>query len=567
MKFKGKMLTGFGSIILVVSVFITIGLFSLTTNSRLTEKIDAEIVPDALHFMELKQEVIQVQQWLTDISATRAAEGYNDGFKEAEKHFKNGNKIIDDFMKTKTDETELMKQLDEMKTNFSEFYKMGRKLANAYITGGSVEGNKLMNDFDKIAKNLTGPMEKFVMEHENELKESTHDMKRRVDFIFMFFLGGILVTVVISLVIALTITGRMVKPIQQGLNLAKKLAEGDLTERVEVDLKDEVGMLINELNRAAVNLTDLISNVISSSQNLAQVVEQIAGGNQNLSQRTSEQASSLEEIASTVEENQATTNQNAQNAAEANSFTEASYKMADKGGKISSEAVTGINEISEVSKKIGDITNVINEISFQTNLLALNAAVEAARAGEAGRGFAVVAGEIRNLAQRSGNAAKEIEELIKDTVGKIENGASLVNKSGESLAEIIISIKKVSDIVNEISLASKEQKQGMDQLNEAIIQMDNMTQQNASLVEETASASEEMANQAQELLSLTTAFKIEGGETAAVRQRKQIHIHGLEKHADKPAEEKPRDFKGVVADKKAGGDIKDAMADEGFEEV
>lgn len=253
----------------------------------------------------------------------------------------------------------------------------------------------------------------------------------------------------------------------------------------------------------------MVSSLITAMQNLYYATEQISAGNQNLSQRTTEQASSLEEIASTLEETTATITQNTENAKHANTTSIASYQFAEKGGELVGDAVMSINEISDSSKKIGEIINVINEIAFQTNLLALNAAVEAARAGDQGRGFAVVAGEVRNLAQRSATAAKQIGELIRESIGKIEKGTDQANNSGEAIKEIINSVKNVTQLISEITAASDEQKTGIDQINTAIMELDNMTQQNAALVEETASASEEMAAQALDLMNMTKVFKIE----------------------------------------------------------
>jgi methyl-accepting chemotaxis protein len=281
----------------------------------------------------------------------------------------------------------------------------------------------------------------------------------------------------------------------------------------------------------SVNISRAISNAIDLTRGLVQAIQEISMGNENLSQRTTEQASSLEEVASTIEETTAAIGQNAENAKNANELATRTSMLAEEGGRVVYEAVNAINEINEASKKIESITSVINEISFQTNLLALNAAVEAARAGELGRGFAVVAGEVRNLAQRSGSAAKEIGELIKSTMVKVEKGTALANKSGEALKEIIMSVKTVGNLISEIHAASDEQKQGATQINTAISELDSMTQQNSGLVEETASASEEMSNQANELFVTMERFKVKehhNGKGVSQEGRRQVHLRTAE---------------------------------------
>ncbi|MGL4369777.1 MAG: methyl-accepting chemotaxis protein, partial [Spirochaetota bacterium] len=317
------------------------------------------------------------------------------------------------------------------------------------------------------------------------------------------------------------------------------------------------------------DLEKMVADIIVGSQNLVQAIQEISAGNENLSQRTSEQASSLEEVASTIEETSAAINQNADNAKSADTLSSKTSVLAEEGGRVVAEAVSAINEINEASKKIEDITSVINDIAFQTNLLALNAAVEAARAGEQGRGFAVVSGEVRNLAQRCGNAAKEIGELIKTTIVKVEKGTALSNKSGESLKEIIVSVKGVGRLVSEINAASDEQKQGSAQINIAISELDSMTQQNAGLVEETASASEEISNQAQDLLGTMERFKIRSQvkNDSHTEKHKEIHLHSTMKAAPKAAAQRPaKEASAKDAAARDGGKIEKILSDEGFEQ-
>ncbi len=288
----------------------------------------------------------------------------------------------------------------------------------------------------------------------------------------------------------------------------KQVASGNLTETMTGEYTGDFAILKESVNDCIQNLKVMVSDIRASSESISSSAREISSGNTDLSQRTEEQASSLEETASSVEEMTGTVKQNADNARQANQLATGARDQAEKGGDVVSNAIMAMGEINQASKKISDIISVIDEIAFQTNLLALNAAVEAARAGEQGRGFAVVASEVRNLAQRSAGAAKEIKSLINDSVEKVEEGSKLVNESGSTLEEIVNSVKKVSDIVAEISAASDEQAQGIEEINRAISQMDEMTQQNAALVEEAAAASESMDEQANGLHGLMTRFVV-----------------------------------------------------------
>ncbi len=289
------------------------------------------------------------------------------------------------------------------------------------------------------------------------------------------------------------------------------MSHGKLTEKIEEDYEGIYGKLKRDANQTTEKLTDIIGQIRQSSMNVSSAADEIAQGNADLSQRTEEQASSLEETASSMEEMTSTVKQAADNAEEANSLAEEAKAKAQQGGDVVTKAVGAMEEINVASKKISDIIGVIDEIAFQTNLLALNAAVEAARAGEQGRGFAVVAGEVRNLAQRSAGAAKEIKDLIRDSVSKVEDGTALVNESGNTLSEIVDAVQKVTSMVADISSAAREQTSGIEQVNTAVSQMDEMTQQNAALVEEASAAAEAMAEQSRKMTNLVGFFTMDEG--------------------------------------------------------
>ncbi|MBK7985043.1 MAG: MCP four helix bundle domain-containing protein [Candidatus Competibacteraceae bacterium] len=319
--------------------------------------------------------------------------------------------------------------------------------------------------------------------------------------------------VILSILLGWLITRSVTSPLRRGSEILSVLAKGDMSLEVASDLtrrKDEVGDLARSMREMTVQLKDMVGQVTQATGQVNSASAEIARGSADLSQRTEEQASALEETASSMEELTGTVKQSAENAGQANRLASAARAQAEQGGQVVEQAVAAMGAIHHSSKKIADIIGVIDEIAFQTNLLALNAAVEAARAGEQGRGFAVVAGEVRKLAQRSADAAKEIKALITDSVTKVEDGGALVERSGKTLQEIVTAIKKVSDIVAEMAAASREQASGIEQVNKAILQMDQTTQQNAALVEQTAAASHAMGEQAQQLQQLMAFFKLDG---------------------------------------------------------
>ena len=340
--------------------------------------------------------------------------------------------------------------------------------------------------------------------------------------------------------------------VQETQDAVRFAIDGDLTHRIAMQGKSgDLEMLCSGVNSLLESTGDLVRRVKNAVAQVHSGAAEISKGNSNLSQRTEEQASSLEETASSMEEMTSTVKQTADNAGQANQLAMAARQQAEKGGSVVSAAVTAMNGINAQSKKIADIIGVIDEIAFQTNLLALNAAVEAARAGEQGRGFAVVATEVRNLAGRSATAAKEIKALIQDSVAKVEEGSQLVDDSGKTLDEIVGAVKKVTDIVAEIAAASREQSAGIEQVNRAVMQMDETTQQNAALVEQAAAASQAIVEQAQALSTMVAHFNVGGsdersmGASASRMPERRSKERPWTKSAAKPS---------AVARKVAGGD-------------
>jgi methyl-accepting chemotaxis protein len=310
--------------------------------------------------------------------------------------------------------------------------------------------------------------------------------------------------------LAFWITRSITVPLNEAVDIAKHVAQGDLTRNIVPASTDETGQLLQALKEMNDSLARTVGEVRAGTEAISTASSEIASGNLDLSARTESQASSLEQTASTVEQLTDTVKQNADNARQANQLVVSASDVALKGGQVVGQVVATMGSIKDSSRKIVDIIGVIDSIAFQTNILALNAAVEAARAGEQGRGFAVVATEVRNLAQRSASAAKEIKTLIGDSVDKVDAGSRLVDDAGSTMNEIVTSVKQVADIMSEITAASQEQRNGIEQVNEAVGQMDEMTQQNAALVEQAAAAAQSMQDQAAALSRAVSVFKLTG---------------------------------------------------------
>lgn len=371
--------------------------------------------------------------------------------------------------------------------------------AEAATSNTEREESKFDSEMEAALGNIEQFTEKSAQTAENQEKSGVMTMTGLTAI-------GVVVGILLGMFLARAITG----PLRKAVDISKRISEGKLENEITITSRDETGELLESLMNMSDSLKSIVGEVMQSSTAIANASSEIAMGNANLSQRTEEQASSLEETASSMEEMTGTVRQNADSASEARQLADANRNRATSGAEVVTRTVQAMSDISDSSVRIADIITTIDGIAFQTNLLALNAAVEAARAGDQGRGFAVVASEVRSLAQRSAEAAKEIKQLIEDSVGKVKTGTQLVDESGNVLEEIIEGTQKVADIIAEIAAAGVEQASGIDQVNNAVAQMDTMTQDNAALVEEAAAASRSLEEQTENLRRQMAFFKIDG---------------------------------------------------------
>ncbi|AYM96580.1 HAMP domain-containing protein [Acidovorax sp. 1608163] len=373
----------------------------------------------------------------------------------------------------------------------------------------------VFNQYSGVLQQLTQTLDEGV---NATLKETTGQAQNS-----MLWVGSSTVlAIVVGLFLAYWTTHSITLPVQQAVNATTAIAAGDLATPIPQGAKDEPGQLLTELAIMRNKLAEIVSNVRQSAESVSTASAEISQGNHDLSARTERQASALEETAASMEELGSTVRQNSDSAQAANKLATNANTVAVQGGEVVAQVVETMKGINDSSRKIADIISVIDGIAFQTNILALNAAVEAARAGEQGRGFAVVASEVRGLAGRSAEAAKEIKQLISASVTRVEQGTALVDKAGLTMTEVVTSIRRVTDIVREISAASAEQSDGVGQVGEAVMQMDQATQQNAALVEEMAAAASSMKTQAQELVDAVAVFRLEQS-SAALASRTPHH--------------------------------------------
>ena len=510
MKIGTRLGLGFAAILVLMALTTGIGVWRLQAVGKLNDTM----VNDAL----VKERLVNTFYKSIELNVGRIVAAAKNADPVQQKYYK------DLVVSTISKNNEYVKRMDELITD-----EAGRALLNEINERRKVviaANNQVFKEKDagneeaarKIVEEQLLPssqvylaaIEKLAAMQSDRIQSLTLEIDGlfRAARIMMIVLGSIAVLVGVAL--AVGITRSIIAPLHKAVDVAGRVARGQLDSQIEVRSGDETGQLMRALKEMNDNLVGIVSRVRMGTDTIATASSEIAQGNLDLSNRTEQQASSLEETASAMEELTSTVKQNADNARQANQLAVSASEVAVQGGAVVSQVVSTMGSINDSSRKIVDIIAVIDSIAFQTNILALNAAVEAARAGEQGRGFAVVASEVRSLAQRSAGAAKEIKELIGNSVDKVDAGSKLVEQAGATMEEVVASVRRVTDIVAEISSASQEQSDGIEQVNQAISLMDEATQQNAALVEQAAAAARQMQEQAAGLSETVSVFRLRG---------------------------------------------------------
>jgi len=522
--------------LMLISVSVVVALFSATFLvvgvSLAHLKQDAELVDEqtlpyilVIDVMDLSRS--DVQQFLTDVSATHDRGGYKEA-EESANRFLEGVEKYKQLFRKNNDEPKL-KQIQAIEDSFKRFYASGKVMAEAYINSGIEAGNLLMkgpdgvSGFDKDSEDIARQLEEFRTQQVADAHKNTAATASKADMTTRLMIIGGLLASLISMILAAWITrsilGKMGGEPDYAAEVVKRVAGGDLTTEVNIKTNDKSSLLfaVNDMIR---RISAIVANIRNSTESITTASQEIATGNADLSQRTEQQAASLEQTTSSMQELLSAVRANVESARHAYQLVQGSCDIAEQSGKDVDMLVATMTSINESSKKIEDIISVIDGIAFQTNILALNAAVEAARAGEQGRGFAVVAAEVRNLAQRSATAAKEISLLIGGSVEKVHAGSMQVKKAADSLGDLVTSVQLVSSLMKDISANSSDQSMSIEQVNAALVQMDEVTQQNAALVEEASAAAESMQEQAEGLLKDVSVFKLNGAGTLSRKAAK-----------------------------------------------
>ena len=491
----------------------SIGLFGISQSNDALKTVYEDRTISLGQIANVSRTNLRITGALANSVLLATPEGINKNIAIVEKNLAAGTKTWDAYMATylTPDEEKIVKKLT---VDRAKWIEEGIKPAQDALRNNNLEEVKTLV-LKKIPQ-LNLPVIESVdalMQLQLDVAKAEYDAAvSRYNAIRIMAIGAVAAGVLFAFIFGMALVRGISRSIKKALNATNAVAQGDLAHRIEVDGKDEVAQLLISLSAMQSSLSQVVADVRQGSERVSNASAEIAQGNHDLSARTEQQASALEETASSMEELSSTVKHNAQNAKQANQLAQSASTLAVQGGDVVAQVVDTMKDINDSSKKISDIISLIDGIAFQTNILALNAAVEAARAGEQGRGFAVVATEVRSLAGRSANAAKEIKILINASVERVEQGTVLVDQAGATMSELVGSIRRVTDLMSEISTASNEQSQGVAQIGEAVQQMDQVTQQNAALVEEMAAAASSLKSQAQDLVGTVAVFKLAQGE-------------------------------------------------------
>ena len=493
----------FGLTFLLMGILLS----QLTADVR---QINQVTLPHVLVADEMALARSEVQQFLTDVSATHDPEGYKDA-ETAARTFHTG---IQKFRQNYQGDAQRTQQVDKLESDFNRFYASGKTMAAAYIKDGMDAGNLLMKGtsnsvgFDKESETIRKALEAFRKQQVAQADAVTAGAVVAAGTMNTSMVGSALVALVLAGFFGWTITRSITAPLTQAVEIARTVASGDLSQTITATNTNETGMLLHALKDMQQRLTEVVWQVRNGADGVALASNGIEKSDHDLSTRTDSQAASLEQTTAAVTDLSDRIRQNAKNAQQANDLALTATSIATKGGDVVAEVVSTMRGINESSHRISEIIQVIDGIAFQTNILALNAAVEAARAGEQGRGFAVVASEVRSLAGRSAAAASEIKNLINASVERVEQGSLQVDRAGTTMTEVVTSIRQVTELMGEISTDSHRQSEDVSQLGEAVTLMDSMTQQNAQLVEQMAIAAGSLKSQADDLVQTVAVFKL-----------------------------------------------------------
>ena len=543
-KISSRLIVAFSIMVLLLIALAGIGLWrSAQQRAELADVLQRRAVLSKslnIVFDQVNEEAILVRNLaLFSSSATQQSwlERIAAGKRQVEDQFKTIDTLVD------TREGQAM--LAKMKASRAAFVAAGEQYLALLQQGRRDEALVLLEDSYRTAQRAYhGDIQEELALQEGLAKQAGERAEASGAALQRDILIAAVVAVLAAIVLALGIIGSIIGPLRRAVAVCERIAGGDLSAEIEVHSQDETGQLLRAMQQMQSSLATTVGLVRRNAEGVASASVQIASGNNDLSARTEEQAAALEQTASSMEELGSTVRQNAEHARTANELAVQASTVAAQGGAVVAEVVDTMKSINASSARIADIISVIDGIAFQTNILALNAAVEAARAGEQGRGFAVVASEVRTLAQRSAVAAKDIKALIAASVATIDSGSASVQQAGERMGEIVKSVQQVSDIIARISAASAEQAQGIAEVNQAVGQMDDVTQQNAALVEQAAAAATSLQDQAVQLSQAVSVFKLEDRpETSPVSAHGLAH--GLAQEARAGQHEAPRQFHGL----------------------